>query len=156
VVIDFEQLDAAQLPVEVAVSSITLAELATGPHATDDPEERARRQNRLQRTEAALDPIPFDSEAARAYGRVYAAVVSAGRNERRPRAVDLLPSPSVIDRAARYAGPDLRSSDAIHLATAEHVASLANEALEAFVTYDERLLAAARGLGLPVVAPGAP
>ena len=64
-------------------------------------------------------------------------------------------SPSVIDRAARYADPDLRSFDAIHLATAEHVASVASEALEAFVTYDERLLAAARELGLPVVAPGA-
>jgi hypothetical protein len=90
VVIDLEQLDAAQLPLEVAVSSITLAELAAGPHATDDPEERARRQDRLQRTEAAFDPVPFDSEAARAYGRVYAAVVSAGRKARGPRAADLL------------------------------------------------------------------
>lgn len=90
VVIDLEQLDPAVLPVEVAVSSITLAELAAGPHATDDTEERARRQDRLQRTEAAFDPLPFDSEAARAYGRVYAAVSTAGRKARGPRAVDLL------------------------------------------------------------------
>ena len=40
--------------------------------ATQDPAERARRQDRLQRAEAAFDPLPFDSEASRAYGRIYA------------------------------------------------------------------------------------
>ena len=67
-----------------------MAELAAGPHATDDPAERARRQDRLQRAEAAFDPIPFDAEAARAYGRVYAAVAARGRKARGARAVDLL------------------------------------------------------------------
>lgn len=90
VVIDLEHLDSSDLPVAVAVSALTVAELAAGPHATDDPEERARRQDRLQRTEAAFDALPFDSEAARAYGRIYAAVVAAGRKARGPRAVDLL------------------------------------------------------------------
>ena len=32
-----------------------MAELAAGPHATDDPAERARRQDRLQRVEATFD-----------------------------------------------------------------------------------------------------
>ena len=45
---------------------------------------------RLQRAEAAFDPLPFDAEAARAYGRVYSAVVAAGRKARGARAVDLL------------------------------------------------------------------
>lgn len=90
VVIDLEDIDSGDLPVEVAISSLTLAELAAGPHATDDTEERARRQDRLQRTEAAFDPLPFDAEAARSYGRIYAAVVAAGRKARGPRAVDLL------------------------------------------------------------------
>jgi predicted nucleic acid-binding protein len=90
VVIDLEELDAADLPVEVAISSLTLAELAAGPHATDDAEERARRQDRLQRTEAAFDPLPFDAEAARSYGRIYAAVSAVGRKARGPRVVDLL------------------------------------------------------------------
>ena len=90
VVIDLEQIDPAELPVEVAISSITLAELAAGPHATADSEERARRQDRLQRTEAAFDPLPFDSDAARAYGRIYAAVFATGRKARGTRAVDLL------------------------------------------------------------------
>ena len=78
------------LPIEAAISSITLAELAAGPHATDDPAERARRQDRVQRTEAQFDPVHFDVKAARAYGRIYAAVAAAGRKARGPRAVDLM------------------------------------------------------------------
>jgi len=90
VVIDLERLDPSQLPIESAVSAITMAELAAGPHAAQDSAERARRQDRLQRAEAVFDPLPFDSEASRAYGRVYAAVVGAGRKARGARAVDLL------------------------------------------------------------------
>jgi predicted nucleic acid-binding protein len=90
VVIDLEHIDPSRLPIEVAISAITMAELAAGPHATSDPAERARRQDRLQRTEAAFDPLPFDAEAARAYGRIYASVVAAGRKARGARAVDLL------------------------------------------------------------------
>jgi predicted nucleic acid-binding protein len=90
VVIDLEDLDPARLPAEVAISSITLAELAAGPHATVDSQERARRQDRLQRAEAAFDPLPFDSDAARAYGRIYAAMVAAGPKARGNRAADLL------------------------------------------------------------------
>jgi len=90
VVIDLERVDPTLLPAEIAVSAISLAELAAGPHATADVDERARRQDRLQRTEATFYPLPFDSEAARAYGRIYAAVVDTGRKARGPRAVDLL------------------------------------------------------------------
>lgn len=64
-------------------------------------------------------------------------------------------SPSVIARAAAYTDPSLRSLDAVHLATAEHVVSVTHELLEAFVAYDERLLAAAHRAGLPVASPGA-
>ena len=90
VVIDLQELDPDDLPIEVAVSAITMAKLAAGPHATEDAEERGRRQDRLQRAEAAFDPLPFDGEAARAYGRIYAAVSAAGRKARGARAVDLL------------------------------------------------------------------
>lgn len=90
VVVDLHRIPAARLPVEVAISALTLAELAAGPHATTDARERATRQDRLQRTEAAFDPLPFDADAARAYGRVYAAVANAGRKARGARAVDLL------------------------------------------------------------------
>lgn len=90
VVIDLDRVAVQSLPREVAISVITLAELAAGPQATDDLEERARRQDRLQRAEATFDPLPFDAEAARAYGRVYAAVARAGRKARGRRMADLL------------------------------------------------------------------
>jgi len=90
VVIDLDRLDPSQLPAEVAISAVTMAELAAGPHAASDADERGRRQDRLQRAEAAFDPLPFDTDAARAYGRVYADVTSAGRKARGARAVDLL------------------------------------------------------------------
>jgi len=90
VVIDLDHLDPMDLPVDVAVSAITMAELAAGPHATNDPDVRGRRQDRLQRAEAALDPLPFDGDAARAYGRIFAAVAATGRKARGARAVDLL------------------------------------------------------------------
>lgn len=90
VVIDLERVDPNSLPVELAVSAVTLAELAAGPHATTDPEERARRQDRLQRAEATFEPVPIDGAVARAYGRVYAAVAAAGRKARGRRALDLL------------------------------------------------------------------
>jgi len=90
VVIDLERLEAAQLPLELAVSAITMAELAAGTHATIDAEERARRQDRLQRAEAAFDPLPFDAGAARAYGRICAAQLDSGRKARDTRAADRL------------------------------------------------------------------
>lgn len=88
--IDLGKVDPGDLPSEIAISAITLAELAAGPHATPDPAERARRQDRLQRTEATFESIPVDGAVARAYGRAYAAVATAGRKARGRRAFDLL------------------------------------------------------------------
>jgi predicted nucleic acid-binding protein len=90
VVIELEHLEPASLPDELAIAAISLAELAAGPHATSDPAERANRQDRVQRIEAMFVPLPFDSDAARAYGRIYAAQTLAGRKARGRRAVDLL------------------------------------------------------------------
>ncbi len=80
---------AAGLPDESAVSAVTMAELAAGPHLAGDPAERARRQSRLQQVEALFDPLPFDAAASRSYGEVVAAVVAAGRTHR-SRGADLL------------------------------------------------------------------
>ncbi|MFI1097547.1 type II toxin-antitoxin system VapC family toxin [Streptomyces sp. NPDC020917] len=91
-------IDPAMLPAEVAISAITLAELSAGPHEVrrneeqsdyDEHAERGRRLDILQRAENEFDPIPFDAEAARIYGRVCAAVISAGRKPRR-RVADLM------------------------------------------------------------------
>lgn len=87
-----------ELPEEMAISAITLAELSAGPHEVrpssernvhEEHAERARRLDILQRAESEFDPIPFDAEAARIYGRVTAATVAAGRKPRR-RASDLM------------------------------------------------------------------
>ncbi len=111
VVIDLDRVAADALPAQVAVSAVTMAELAAGPSAATDDTERARRQDRLQRAEAVFDPLPVDTEAARAYGRVYAAVRAHGRNPRR-RFADLLIAavalanalPVVTRNAADFAG----------------------------------------------------
>jgi hypothetical protein len=90
VVIDLGTIDPEQLPERISVSALTMAELAAGPHATEHPAERARRQDRLQRAETTFDPLPFDADAARAYGRIYVSVIAAGRKARGRRVVDLL------------------------------------------------------------------
>jgi predicted nucleic acid-binding protein len=89
VVIDLGVIAPGLLPEQVCVSAVTIAELSAGTHATDDPAERARRQDRLQQLESWVEPLAFDSDCARAYGRIYAAVLTAGRQPRR-HAVDLL------------------------------------------------------------------
>lgn len=63
-------------------------------------------------------------------------------------------SASVTVKAAGYPDAELRSLDAIHLATAQHVVSVTGHELEGFLAYDTRLLAAAERVGLPVAAPG--
>ncbi|MEU3344302.1 type II toxin-antitoxin system VapC family toxin [Streptomyces sp. NPDC006700] len=91
-------IDPRELPAEMAITAITLAELSAGPHQVrgnaeqddyDEHAERARRTDVLQRAENEFDPIPFDVEAARVYGRVCAAVVGSGRRPRR-RIADLM------------------------------------------------------------------
>ena len=91
-------INPAELPDQMAISAVTLAELSAGPHQVrrndeqsdyDEHAERARRLDVLQRAENEFDPIPFDAEAARIYGRVTAAVITAGRKPRR-RLADLM------------------------------------------------------------------
>jgi predicted nucleic acid-binding protein len=94
VVIDWDDpAVVAALPDMLAISTITLAELAAGPHVARDPLERARRQARLQQVEALFDPLDFDVAAARSYGQVVAAATAAataaGRSHR-SRVADLL------------------------------------------------------------------
>ena len=97
-------IDAAELPDEVAISAITLAELSAGLHEVrrndeqdsyDERAERARRLEILQRVENEFDPVPFDAEAARIFGRVTAAVIAAGRKPR-GRVVDLMIASTAI------------------------------------------------------------
>jgi predicted nucleic acid-binding protein len=56
--------------------------------------------------------------------------------------------------AAAFTEPTLRSLDAIHLATAQVLTNESGAELLAFVTYDRRLLDAAKAAGLPTASPG--
>lgn len=89
--------DPNQLPKTPLITTITLAELSVGPLATEDQQERARRQALLQQAEADFDPLPFDAAAARAFGRVAASLRAAGRKPR-ARAYDALIAASAIAR----------------------------------------------------------
>lgn len=89
IVVHLNILDAAALPGEMVISTVTLAELSAGPHHADDHVERARRMSILQHAEATFEPLPLDAEAGRAYGLITAAVLAVGRKPRR-RIADLL------------------------------------------------------------------
>jgi predicted nucleic acid-binding protein len=82
ILIHWERLDIRLLPDPAAITTITIAELAAGIHAAVGATQLAERVDKLQRTESAFEPIPFDGDAARAYGRVTAAVRAAGRSPR--------------------------------------------------------------------------
>jgi tRNA(fMet)-specific endonuclease VapC len=67
------------LPEDVVISAVTLAELSVGPIVARTASDRAARQAHLQQAEADFEPLPFDAASARAFGRVAAALRSAGR-----------------------------------------------------------------------------
>jgi tRNA(fMet)-specific endonuclease VapC len=71
--------DHTLLPAEPLITAVTLAELSVGPLVASTDEERAARQAHLQQAEADFDPLPFDAQAARAFGRVAASLHRAGR-----------------------------------------------------------------------------
>lgn len=81
-VILLERLEVEVLPTEPLITAVTLAELSVGPLVADDDAERAARQARLQQAEADFDPLPFDADAARAFGRVAASLRNSGRKVR--------------------------------------------------------------------------
>jgi tRNA(fMet)-specific endonuclease VapC len=82
VVIELGSLAASDLPQRSFISAVTLAELSVGPLVATSDDERSARQSVLQVTEAHFAPLPFDAEAARAFGRVAAALRSSGRKSR--------------------------------------------------------------------------
>lgn len=90
VAIVLEAIDRSRLPAEIAISALTLAELTSGPFASRSESDRARRQDHLQRIEAGLECLDFDSACARAYGQIFSATRGIGRKARGARAIDLM------------------------------------------------------------------
>lgn len=96
-VVLLDALDPDDLPDHPLISAVTLAELSVGPLVAADVQEQAARQVRLQQAETDFDPVPFDREAARAYGRVAADLRRAGRKPA-ARAFDALIAAAALSR----------------------------------------------------------
>ena len=111
VVIDTSVLIGAGDPGELegAISVASLAELHFGTLIAADPDERARRAQRLGVVEATFDPLPVDAAVAREWGRLAAAVSERGGQPRR-RAIDL-----VIAATANVQGVPLLTADVADL-----------------------------------------
>ena len=97
-------IDPAELPDEMAISAITLAESPAGRTKSAAMTSRTGMTNApsvpgalrsCRRDENEFDPVPFDTEAARIFGRVSAAVIATGRRPRR-RVVDLMIASTAI------------------------------------------------------------
>jgi tRNA(fMet)-specific endonuclease VapC len=71
--------DARALPAEPMITAVTLAELTVGPLVARERDERARRQAHLQQAETDFVALPFDADAARAFGSVATSLRSSGR-----------------------------------------------------------------------------
>lgn len=90
VAVEWGAIASAGISIEVAISTLTLAELIAGPYAAGDDLTRMRRQNHLRRVKEQAEALPFDSDCAHAWGRIYTAAVRAGRKARGSRAIDLM------------------------------------------------------------------
>jgi predicted nucleic acid-binding protein len=82
------------LPDDGRVSVITVAELRIGVLVTDDPSIRAQRMRTLSAVEA-LEPLPVDDDAARAFSEI---VADSRRRGRRPRILDALIAATAASR----------------------------------------------------------
>ena len=110
--LDTSVLIGADAPGELegAISAASLAELHFGVLITADPDERARRAQRLGVVEATFDPLPIDAAVAREWGRLAAAITDRGGQPRR-RAMDL-----AIAATANGAGVPLLTHNAADFA----------------------------------------
>lgn len=108
----------------------------------------------LREGESLVSSVLLEVELERALRRVEPAALA-----RIPRILGAISrvelTATIRATAGEYQDPLLRSLDAIHLATAQTVAESTGTELSAFLTYDKRLITAARAVGLKVEHPGA-
>ena len=88
------------LPGELAISTVTLAELHFGVLVATRADVRAERLRRLSLLQRQFDPLPVDDAVSASYGRLAAAVVAAGRQPR-ARTMDLLIAATAHAHGAR-------------------------------------------------------
>jgi predicted nucleic acid-binding protein len=84
---DGEQLALPDEASELAVSVVSVAELAVGVLLAADADQRSARLDALSAIERTYDPLAVTVDVAHAYARMVASVKAAGRN---PRVMDTL------------------------------------------------------------------
>jgi hypothetical protein len=115
--------------------------------AVREPESMALRRY-LRRRQPLVSSALARTEVLRALMPSGVEAVDRGRDVLQR--LDLLRvNDRILNAAAALQPPELRSLDAIHLATAHQL----GQELQAIVTYDDRLIAAANQLGCKVVQP---
>ena len=92
--------DVAALDGDLAISSVTLAELHFGVLVAKQQQTRAERLRRLLLLQRTFDALPVDDKVAASYGQLAAAVVEAGRRPR-ARSLDLLIAATAHAHSAR-------------------------------------------------------
>lgn len=110
--------DVPRLDGELAISSVSLAELHFGVLVTADPAIRAERLRRLSDFQRSFDALPVDDQVAASYGRLAAAVAAAGRQPR-SRVMDLLIAATAHAHSAR-----LYTRNPADLAGVEHLVDI--------------------------------
>ena len=115
--------------------------------AVREPESAALRQY-LRRRRPLISSALARTEVLRALRALGAEAVTRGRSVLQR--LDLVRvNDRVLNAAGVLAPPELRSLDAIHLATAQQL----GRELTALVTYDDRMATAAKHLGYKIVQP---
>lgn len=102
-ILDTSVLIAADVPAldgELAISTVSLAELHFGVLVTTDESIRADRLQRLSRLQRRFDALPVDAEVADRYGQLAAAVAGTGRRPR-SRVMDILIAATALAHGAR-------------------------------------------------------
>jgi predicted nucleic acid-binding protein len=90
VAVDPGAITSLDCSIEIAISTLTLAELVAGLYAASDELMRVRRQNHLRRVESEVAALPFDVGCAHAWSQIHGAVECTGRKPRGARVVDLM------------------------------------------------------------------
>lgn len=92
--------DVAALDGDLAISSVTLAELHFGVLVAKRQQTRAERLRRLLLLQRTFDALPVDDKVVASYGQLAAAVVEANRQPR-ARSLDLLIAATAHAHSAR-------------------------------------------------------
>jgi predicted nucleic acid-binding protein len=100
-----------ELPDEVAVSMVSIAELEVGVLVARDAETRARRLRTLTELRALAAALPIDERVASAYAQLAATVLSGGR---RPRVHDTWIAATALANDAEMWTQDADFSDFAH------------------------------------------